>query len=60
MACKLNHIVWETLSGLEAAKCLTGTLMEAEKNKIIYIFADVMCLNHYHNMGVGAAILTFH
>lgn len=58
VACKLNHIVWETLSGLEAAKCLTGTLMEAEKNKIIYIFADAMCLNHYHNM--GAAILTFH
>lgn len=38
VACKLNHIVWETLSGLEAAKCLTGTLMEAEKNKIISIF----------------------
>lgn len=60
VACKLNHIIRETLSGLEATKSLTGTLMEAKKNKIIYIFADAMCLNHYHNVGVGAAILTYH
>lgn len=26
MTCKLNHIVWETLCGLKAAKCLAGTL----------------------------------
>lgn len=30
---KLDHIVWETLCGLKAAECLTGTLMEGNKEK---------------------------
>lgn len=37
--CKLDHIVRETLSGLKAAKCLTGTLMEEMEMKIIFNFS---------------------
>lgn len=42
VACKLNHIVRETLSGLEAAKGLTGTL-EAKKIKSV-IFLQMRCV----------------
>lgn len=31
VTCKLDHIIWETLSGLKAAKCLAGTLMKGSK-----------------------------
>ena len=43
---KLDHVIWETLRGLETAECLAGTLMEERKVWISHTFVDARLFHH--------------